>query len=36
MQLDCASPPSAQAAALIKHGRRLADYKIRLVINILN
>lgn len=37
IQLDCASPPSAQAATLIEQARRrLADYKIRLVVNILS
>jgi hypothetical protein len=37
IQLDCASPPSAQATTLIEQARRrLADYKIRLVVNVLS
>lgn len=37
IQLDCASPPSTQAADLIDQARRrLADYKIRLVVNVLS
>jgi Family of unknown function (DUF6572) len=36
-QLDCPASPSAQAAALIEQARqRLADYKIRFVVNILS
>ena len=37
IQLDCASPPSAQASALIEQAsRRLADYKIRFIVNVLS
>jgi hypothetical protein len=36
IQLDCPSPPSIQAAALIERAqRRLADYNIRFVVNLL-
>lgn len=37
IQLDCADPPSTEAATLIEQARRrLADYKIRFVVNVLS
>ncbi|HEV2239310.1 MAG TPA: hypothetical protein VGR57_21825 [Ktedonobacterales bacterium] len=37
IQLDCGAPPSTQAAAVIEQARRrLRDYKIRFVVNILS
>ncbi|SRR5216683_694158 len=36
IQLDCASPPSAQAAEMIELARQhLAEYKIRFAVNVL-